>query len=813
MGFSKMYLKQHLLLSVVGFLSVLAIGGVAVAMEPIEITVWGLGEGEGMIGWLAASQEFERNYNANHEQPIRIVTSTQGGRMNPQKLMCAIAGNEPPDVINQDRLSIGGWAARDAFIPLDPFIQQDAATNAPHAVRAEDYYSACWSEAAYGGKVYAIPNSTDDRALYYNKDLLKAAGYVDSSGEARPPQNWDELKEYAIKLTKKNERGDLERVGFIPNYGNSWLYLYGWQNGGRFMSPDGLTCTLNDPRIVEALDWMTSVYDVLGGRAVVDGFISTFQGGILDPFLNGKVAMKVDGNWQLGNIARYKPDLNFGVVAAPVPQGEPITWSGGFSYAIPRGTQHPEISWQFIRWMTSPDAVVLMNRVVQKYNKSRGRPFVPGISANVRANERIYQEFVESNPDINANLRQYFRLFIDLMPSSRFRPVTPVGQLLWDEHARAFERGTFHEYTAQEALDIGTRAVQKELDRVFRKKTYPPMQWRYPIALLVVAIGTASVIASLRFRKQGRQTNRMSIGEGVAGYLFASPWIIGFIVFTAGPILVSIVLSFCEYDVLHTANFVGLDNYKLMLTNDPLFWKSLWNTVFMILGVPLGMILGLAIAMLLNTEVRGIAVYRTIFYLPAIVPVVASSILWIWIFNPQAGLLNSFLRVLHLEVPLDSLLKWLGTEGLLWLQDKHLAKPSIILMGLWGAGASMIIWLAGLKGIPEHLYEAAEIDGANRWRKFLNVTIPMLSPYIFFNLIMGVIGTFQIFTQAYIMTQGGPVDATMFYVYYLFNNAFQYFKMGYASAMAWILFLIILILTLIQFKLAPRWVHYETEQK
>jgi multiple sugar transport system permease protein len=221
----------------------------------------------------------------------------------------------------------------------------------------------------------------------------------------------------------------------------------------------------------------------------------------------------------------------------------------------------------------------------------------------------------------------------------------------------------------------------------------------------------------------------------------------------------------------------------------------------MMLGVPLGLAAGLGIAMLLNTEVRGMRIYRTIFYLPAIVPVVASSLLWLWVLNPEIGLVNSLLRVLGVSDPPG----WLNSPS--WLLG---SKTAILVMGLWGAGSSMIIWLAGLKGIPRHLYEAAEIDGAGPWGRFRNVTLPMLSPYLFFNLIMGVIGTMQIFSQAYIMTRGGPDDSTLFYAYHLFNSAFRYFEMGYASAMAWILFLIVLALTLVQMWLGRRWVHYET---
>ncbi|MBT3270649.1 extracellular solute-binding protein [Candidatus Poribacteria bacterium] len=791
---------------------------VATTPETVRLVVWGLGEGESQLGRIAAMNEFERRWNADADRVgeygrVEVVKSVQGGRMNPQRLMTAIAADAPPDVINQDRFSVGGWAAREAFIPLDDFLAAQDPDD-PLTVREDEFYRACWMEAAYAGKVYAIPNSTDDRVLFYNKDLLIAAGYVDAAGEAQPPRTWAELEEYAVALSKWDAAGNLIRVGFIPNYGNSWLYIYGWQNDGKFMSADGRTCTLDDPRIAEALQFMTDVYDAVGGRAVAESFISTFQSGVLDPFLNGKVAMKINGNGEMSNIARYKPGLNWGAAPAPRPAAlvdEPVTWSGGFSWAIPRGAPNPEVAWEFIRWMVSEEATLLDNRVRQRYNRARGRLYVPGINANRRINDRVYEDFVVANANLGDNYRRYYKMCVDLMPHSRFRPVTPAGQLLWDEHRRALERATYHQYTPAEALAIGAQEVQKELDRIYEDRSYGRMYWpvAVPALLAIVAVITTVVIGRAQ-RNRVRTWRPDALREGIAGYAFALPWIGGFLCFTAGPILASILLSVTEYDVLHPAKFVAFRNYTDLLTQDPVFWKSLGNTAFMVLGVPLGMAVGLGLAMLLNTEVKGIAVYRTIFYLPAIVPVVASSVLWIWVFNPESGLLNSALRFTGLERVLTALAKAVGADGLFWLQEERLAKPAIILMGLWSAGSSMIIWLAGLKGIPKHLYEAAEIDGAGRVSRFLHVTLPMLSPYIFFNLIMGVIGTFQIFTQAYIMTQGGPVDATLFYVYYLFNSAFQYFRMGYASAMAWILFGIVLVLTLIQFKLAPRWVHYES---
>ncbi|MBS4200468.1 sugar ABC transporter permease [Bacillus sp. FJAT-49732] len=260
----------------------------------------------------------------------------------------------------------------------------------------------------------------------------------------------------------------------------------------------------------------------------------------------------------------------------------------------------------------------------------------------------------------------------------------------------------------------------------------------------------------------------------------------------------SLFYSFTDYDIIQKPTWVGFKNFTELM-HDELFWKSLYNTFYYTLfSCPLGVVVGVGIALLLNLKVKGMAIYRTIFYLPSIVPFVASSILWLWLLDPQFGVINA-------------LLENLGIPGPGWLVDPQWSKPALILMGLWGVGGPMIIYLAALQDIPNDLYESADIDGATWWQKILFITIPMLTPVILFNLIMGLIGSFQYFTQAYIMTRGGPNDSTLFYALYLYNNAFSYFHMGYASAMAWILFAIVMSVTLLIFKSSARWVYYGGE--
>lgn len=310
--------------------------------------------------------------------------------------------------------------------------------------------------------------------------------------------------------------------------------------------------------------------------------------------------------------------------------------------------------------------------------------------------------------------------------------------------------------------------------------------------------------------------SRMARAEAGWGLLFAAPWLLGFLIFTLWPIVFSIVLSFSEWDpyapVSHM-KIIGLGNFVTALTKDKNVPLALWNTfTYAIFAVPLGLATSLGLAMLLNQKVRGITLFRTVFYVPSIVGGVATSILWIYIFNPLSGPLNSFLRSLNHLLDYAGVMAGLRLPEPMWLGDPHWMKPAIIIMYLWGAGgAGMLIFLAGLQGVPDQLYEVAELDGAGRFRKFWNVTLPMITPTIFFNLVMGIIGALQVFMQAYVLTQGngGPDGALMFYVLYLYQKAFVEYDMGYASALAWILFVIILLLTLLVMKSSKLWLYYE----
>ncbi len=282
----------------------------------------------------------------------------------------------------------------------------------------------------------------------------------------------------------------------------------------------------------------------------------------------------------------------------------------------------------------------------------------------------------------------------------------------------------------------------------------------------------------------------------VIGYIFIAPFILGFLFWFLAPALTAVWLTFQDWNLLRPPTFVGLDNLRA-LPKDKLFWQSLKvTTVYTLVYVPLNLVLGFLLALLLNTKVRGIAIFRTVYYLPSIVPAVANAVLWAWIFNTEFGLLNAGLHSL-------------GFAKIKWLQRPEWALPALILMALWGFGGSMVIYLAGLQGIPESFYEAAELDGAGRWAKLRYVTIPLMSPVIFFNLIIGIIGSFQVFTPARLITDGGPQNATLAYVLYLYRVSFESLKMGYAAALAWVLFFIIAALTVFVFRYLGDRVYYE----
>jgi ABC-type sugar transport system permease subunit/ABC-type glycerol-3-phosphate transport system substrate-binding protein len=778
-------------------------------------------------GWMIGDDIYGAIHRFEQLHPeYRVTTTTSAApdeTIEAQRLLLAIAGGVPPDVVFFDRFTVGAWAAKSAFEDLTPYIENQDPSD-PDRIDLADYYPWAVEEASYRPpgssgprRLFAIPTVADARMLFTNLDLLRQEGLVDDKGEPKIPKTWEELRDYAKRLSRYRTPGRIDsglvRLGFAPVYGDSFLYMFAFEADGHLLSPDGLRVTMDSPPVVRALRFMTDVYDDLGGVQQANAFQQSFQQGPPgphDPFLRGQVAMKIDGNWYLETLGDWKPDMNFAVTPAPMPADElakgraPVTWASGWALVVPATSRHKKGAFELIKYLRTWAVIDRLEQGKRERKQNEGRLYLPNVDANRKFTERIFRENVFESPTVPPHVKGAFRTVASLLEDPCIRPVTPVGQLLWRQHIRAYEAAVGHKYateasaTGQDEIEMALRVMQEPVQRQLDELARPPppnvVGWRpYCIAYVLGIVGL--IAAVLLYSHRRRRSHGYRMRETGAALFFASPWIIGFAVLMGGPILFSIVMSFTRYDVLNEARYVGLANYRDVFA-DPVFYKSLLNTAFMIIRIPILMGAGLAMALLLNTGVRAMAAYRTALFLPVTMPIVAACLLWTWIFNSRTSFLNEAIRLFSLDAPL-------------WLQDPKTSKVSFILMGVWAVGGSMVIWLAGLQSIPNQLYEAANIDGAGTMRRFWHVTLPMLSPYILFNSIVGLIGTMQIFTEAYIMTSGGPLDSTLFYAYYLFRQAFQYFRVGYASALAWILFLAVLALTLAQLRLSKRWVHYD----
>lgn len=430
----------------------------------VRIVVWGLNDT--VPGGI---REMVREFNRTHKD-IEIVCQmqVQGSNVGSspevfQKLMTAIAAGTAPDVATLDRLAVGGWAARGALENLDKLIANDK-------FPFNKYYKATREEAMYEGSVYALPYDTDLRVMFYNREMFRKAGL----NPDEPPKTWTELVQYSKKLTVSDARGRFKQLGLYPICGNpAWLFLYALQNGTNMLSPDGRKATLDDPRFVEALEWVVKFYDELGGAEKIAGFTDSFGTAGQNPFLTGLVAMHITGDWVIGDVARYKPDLDFAVAPVPVPDdryrqvgrfaGQPkfISWSGGWSYVIPKGGKHVKEAWEVMKWLASPDGFRAFAKGEYEYNKSLGRPYVPRMTSMPDVDQELLKNYMKDLPD---SLRKAKQVALDLMQFSHYRPVSPVTLEVYAEHKYAIEDAIYHRLSPLEALKTANRKAQKIID-------------------------------------------------------------------------------------------------------------------------------------------------------------------------------------------------------------------------------------------------------------------------------------------------------------------------------------------------------------
>lgn len=702
--------------------------------------------------------EFERRHP---DIAVSLEASSDATRI----FLTDAAAGTPPDVMYITTEFLAPLVEKRILEPLDPYLQRDG-------IDTGQFIPSTLEGLRVDNRLFAYPIHFSVDMLFYNKRLFDARGvpYPDDSW------TWQTYRDVATSLTR-----DLDGDGVPEVFG---CMQVDWQLivksfGGRIYDPQKGRFVGDSREVLEAFAFNAGLLGKVAPSAAQAMDTTDMQ-----LFANGRVAMFIGRTWQLPQIAKTMRDP---WDIAHVPKGKTRTCIlnvGG--NCIAAGSPYKEAAWQFVKFYSSPEGQSLLGLQKNCTPALRQLAYSPqhflspppqnlrvAVDAATYASGRLYPDEAWA-PEFFARILQ--------PTTDRFRMSQPI--------------------TPRQALDLIVQEGNKLLDSYARERAQRgPIDpqadttgFLVRLMLTLIALGGMALLTLAR-------TNR----RYWEGYAFIGPWLVGFVLFTLGPVLASLYLSFCRYDMLTPPQWVGLGNVR-ELVSDPVFWRSFTNTLYYsAFVVPGTLVLALALAILLNTRVRGTYFFRAVYYLPALTAGVAICLLWRWIFNPQLGLFNALLRLLGLP-PCE------------WLTSPTWAMPAIIIMSIWGGvSGPMLIYLAGLQGVPQQLYEAAAIDGASRWQMFRHVTVPMLTPTIFFNLIMAIIGSFQVFTTVFVMTSntanstepGGPANATMVYVLYLYQTGFRYLAMGKACAMAWLLFVVILGLTLWNYRLSERWVQYD----
>jgi len=734
-----------------------------------------------------------------------------------RKLLIQYSAKMAPDVCLNGDAQMMMFASKGALLPLNNFLDQDKTVN------VQDYYPSSIETYTRDNKLYILTRDVAPFGLlYYNKKAFADAGIPLPDGS----WTWDtkirpELKEKDFgwvlqQLQKKDASGKIIRYSLTPWWVGGFLDCLTYSRGLRYVDDPAQPTKLlwDDPLIHETYNFgaelitkdhfipsPTDLSNMLGASAVqlfMQGKTAMYLCGIWDvPKLRDVLVPGKPGffDWDIAPFPKYA-----GAKLGPFPQVLP---SGGSGYSIISTTAHPQESWELVKWLSSKPGMTKMaaagiaQPAVMKL--AQQSPWLPGPTS------KPIDRFPE-HIGITDDVEKYSIL------GNTWKNWTEVNNFMNSQ----FERVWGGTATMDEALTQGYKDASQRMAQMKKIEDLPPFDWTKAIIAGVLLI--TAVITWIYWPERNVKYSTRERAENRSGYKFIAPFLLGLIFFTVGPMLVSLITSFSEWDGMTPARYRGLGNYAEAFTEDSRYWTSLKATaIFTFASVPLGIIVSLALALLLNQKVRGIPIYRTCFYLPALGSTVASSLIWKKMFMQEGGLFNrliygadghgNFLGIAHLLAPLSQ-----PGQQINWLGSEKTALLSIILMTAWGVGGGMMILLAGLQGINHSYYEAAELDGASGIQKFKAVTLPLLTPSLFFVLITGVIGSFQVFTQAFVMTAGGPNNATRFMVLHIYESAFVSIRMGYASALGWLLFAIILVFSLLQFRL-QKFVFYEADTK
>ena len=735
------------------------------------------------------------------------------------KLQLQLISNSAADIILMDDEPYPGFAARGYLEDLQPYIERDG-------LPVDRFYPTALESFTYRGFIGGMCWSGFPVMLFYNKDLF------DEAGLPYPDENftYDDFRRVARMLTRDTTGdGRLDQFGTMLGFG--WLDSQPmfWSFGADFLNEDRTAASLDTPEALAAARFMQDMK--FEDRSTIwfgdmEGMNREVQ------ILTGRIGMSMGGWFATQIFDDIEDGMRLGVTQLPMgPSGRRYTRVSWMGISINRRKQdmenpnlsdearaeleaRKEIAWSFVKHMLSEEVQAHAART------GAGIPVLP---------EYAEKHFVQEGSMFDE------RIALEALRYGRLTPVTTMYNALRrviDMHMATMEReAPAHRRTPEEALANLTEEINTILAAELRDfgDDRAPIVARSATPYRIAALIAAAVFAFLLVR----MVRRTSVSEDhpaaclgsykrrvetCYGLLFASPWLLGFCLFLGFPIVFSLVLSFSAwdpYDPVAQRTFIGVDNYTRAF-QDPLVWLSLRKTLsYAVVAVPVTLSCALGLALLLHRPFKGVGVFRTLFYLPNVVGGAATAIMWLYIFNANFGPLNGLLVLINdllARTPLD----FIRLPEPQWLQDPNWAMPSLFIMMLWGTGgAAMLIFLAGLQNVPRQLYEAAELDGAGTLRKFWNITLPMLSPTIFFNLIMGMIGAMQIFMQAFLLSDkdGGPQNQLLFYVLYLYRKAFLDYEFGYAAAMAWILFTVIMLFTLVVIRSSALWVYYEGERR
>jgi len=727
-----------------------------------------------------------------------------------QKMLVLYAAHVAPDVAMMDMGHFNALSKRKALLPLNPFIEKTPGFN------LKEFYEPIVKAHSYDGKLYVLPRDIAPMGLvYYNKKLFDEAGipYPDGTWtwdfKVRPELREKDFLWVCQQLTKKDKKGKHIQWGFASGWPELLARTLALSSGARYA--DDLEhprkVLMGEPKMIEAYQLASDIMNKYKFMPNSTETTATLQQSTQQLFANQKIAMYQNGIWEVPQMRdMIKPGkkgfFEWDITLFPAyKDGTRAAPTGGSGYAIFSSTPHPDEAWELVRFMSGPVAMTAMAKAGVAQPAIRSVAMTKGVW--LVGPDTPLEERYPPSKEVTDQAVPYvvFDPIADYWPSVSER-LSAGLDLLWNGQAKA-----------EDVLPKAAANGQHRLETLIKEENLSPYNWT--LGILVGLAIVAGILFWVYWPERKVAYTFKQKKESRSAYLFIMPWLIGMALFTLGPMILSLLMSFADWDIIQPAKWRGLGNYREAFFVDPVFWKSLKVTfIYTLISVPLGLVGSLLLALLLNIKVRGVTLFRAVYYLPSLASLVAASLIWRKLFNPDTGLVNTILYspLLHNVGQWISNVAGTPDKQVDWLGTQATALPALIVMSLWGIGGGMVILLAGLQGIPQHYYEAATLDGAGTLGKFRNVTLPLLTPTIFFSLVTGLIGSFQVFTQAFVMTSGGPNDTTRFFVFHMFGQAFQSMRMGYASALGWVLFFIILVFTLLQFK-NSKWVYYEAETK